>query len=107
MGQRDARQRRLNDADGEIRNSEMIRSGGGSIINLSSVAGLSGGHPSLLYPTSKGAIVSLTRAMAAHHGPRRHPCQLHRAGHGLHADGGIARHDGGVAEGPQRRHAAR
>ena len=47
---------------------EMIRSGGGSIINLSSVAGLQGGHPSLLYPTSKGAIVSLTRAMAAHHG---------------------------------------
>jgi NAD(P)-dependent dehydrogenase (short-subunit alcohol dehydrogenase family) len=47
---------------------EMIRSGGGSIINLSSVAGLSGGHPNLLYPTSKGAIVSLTRAMAAHHG---------------------------------------
>jgi NAD(P)-dependent dehydrogenase (short-subunit alcohol dehydrogenase family) len=47
---------------------EMTRSGGGSIINLSSIAGLSGGHPSLLYPTSKGAIVSLTRAMAAHHG---------------------------------------
>ena len=47
---------------------EMIKSGGGSIINLSSVAGLLGGHPSLLYPTSKGAVVSLTRAMAAHHG---------------------------------------
>ena len=47
---------------------EMIKSGGGSIINLSSVAGLQGGHPSLLYPTSKGAIVALTRAMAAHHG---------------------------------------
>jgi NAD(P)-dependent dehydrogenase (short-subunit alcohol dehydrogenase family) len=47
---------------------EMIRTGGGSIINLTSVAGLLGGHPSLLYPTSKGAIVSLTRAMAAHHG---------------------------------------
>jgi NAD(P)-dependent dehydrogenase (short-subunit alcohol dehydrogenase family) len=47
---------------------EMVRSGGGSIINLTSVAGLMGGHPSLLYPTSKGAIVSLTRAMAAHHG---------------------------------------
>jgi NAD(P)-dependent dehydrogenase (short-subunit alcohol dehydrogenase family) len=46
----------------------MINSGGGSIINLTSVAGLLGGHPSLLYPTSKGAIVSLTRAMAAHHG---------------------------------------
>jgi NAD(P)-dependent dehydrogenase (short-subunit alcohol dehydrogenase family) len=47
---------------------EMIKSGGGSIINLSSVAGLLGGHPSLLYPTSKGAIVAMTRAMAAHHG---------------------------------------
>jgi NAD(P)-dependent dehydrogenase (short-subunit alcohol dehydrogenase family) len=47
---------------------EMIKSGGGSIINLTSVAGLQGGHPSLLYPTSKGAIISLTRAMAAHHG---------------------------------------
>jgi len=32
------------------------------------VAGLKGGHPSLLYPTSKGAVVNLTRAMAAHHG---------------------------------------
>jgi NAD(P)-dependent dehydrogenase (short-subunit alcohol dehydrogenase family) len=47
---------------------EMVRAGGGSIVNLSSVAGLTGGHPGLLYPTSKGAIVNLTRAMAAHHG---------------------------------------
>jgi NAD(P)-dependent dehydrogenase (short-subunit alcohol dehydrogenase family) len=47
---------------------EMTKRGGGSIINITSVAGLMGGHPSLLYPTSKGAIVSLTRAMAAHHG---------------------------------------
>jgi NAD(P)-dependent dehydrogenase (short-subunit alcohol dehydrogenase family) len=27
-----------------------------------------GGHPALLYPTSKGAVISMTRAMAAHHG---------------------------------------
>ena len=47
---------------------EMIRSGGGSIVNLSSVAGLVGGHRALLYATSKGAIVNMTRAMAAHHG---------------------------------------
>jgi NAD(P)-dependent dehydrogenase (short-subunit alcohol dehydrogenase family) len=32
------------------------------------VAGLRGGHPSLLYPTSKSAVIGLTRAMAAHHG---------------------------------------
>jgi NAD(P)-dependent dehydrogenase (short-subunit alcohol dehydrogenase family) len=47
---------------------EMLRQGGGSIINLASVAGLQGGHPSLLYPTSKAAVIGLTRAMAAHHG---------------------------------------
>jgi NAD(P)-dependent dehydrogenase (short-subunit alcohol dehydrogenase family) len=41
----------------------------GSIINMASVAGLKGGTPHLLYPTSKGAIVNMTRAMAAHHAP--------------------------------------
>jgi NAD(P)-dependent dehydrogenase (short-subunit alcohol dehydrogenase family) len=46
----------------------MVAAGGGSIINLSSVAGLLGGHPSLLYPTSKAAIIGLTKSMAAHHG---------------------------------------
>lgn len=39
----------------------------GSIVNMGSVAGLKGGTPHLLYPTAKGAVVNLTRAMAAHH----------------------------------------
>jgi NAD(P)-dependent dehydrogenase (short-subunit alcohol dehydrogenase family) len=39
----------------------------GSIINMGSVAGLRGGTPHLLYPTSKGAVVNMTKAMAAHH----------------------------------------
>ncbi|MCB1541050.1 MAG: SDR family oxidoreductase [Rhodoblastus sp.] len=47
---------------------EMIRTGGGSIINISSVAGIRGGIANLLYPTSKGAVVNMTRAMAYHHG---------------------------------------
>ncbi|NMJ42735.1 SDR family oxidoreductase [Roseomonas sp. JC162] len=47
---------------------EMRRQGGGAIVNLASVAGLQGGHPGLLYATTKGAIVQMTRAMAAHHG---------------------------------------
>lgn len=42
--------------------------GSGAIVNVASVAGLIGGHPNLLYPTSKGAVVNMTRAMAAHHG---------------------------------------
>ena len=39
----------------------------GVIINMGSVAGLKGGTPHLFYPTSKGAVVNMTRAMAAHH----------------------------------------
>lgn len=39
----------------------------GSIVNMSSIAGLRGGTPHLMYPTSKGAVVNMTRAMAAHH----------------------------------------
>jgi NAD(P)-dependent dehydrogenase (short-subunit alcohol dehydrogenase family) len=47
---------------------EMRKAGGGAIVNLASVAGLRGGNPNLLYTTSKGAVVQMTRAMAAHHG---------------------------------------
>jgi len=44
-------------------------SGRGSIINMSSASGLIGGAPMLLYPTSKGAVINMTRAMAVHHAP--------------------------------------
>lgn len=47
---------------------EMRKTGGGSIINIGSITGLHGGHPNLFYPTSKGAIVNLTRTMAGNHG---------------------------------------
>lgn len=39
----------------------------GSIVNMGSVAGLKDGTPHLLYPTSKGAVVNMTRAMSTHH----------------------------------------
>ncbi|AEO67843.1 uncharacterized protein THITE_53694 [Thermothielavioides terrestris NRRL 8126] len=47
---------------------EMRKQGRGAIVNMSSVSGLLGGNPSLLYPTTKGAIIQMTRAMAAQHG---------------------------------------
>lgn len=46
----------------------MVEGGVGSIVNVASVAGLLGGHPALLYATAKGAVVQLTKAMAAQHG---------------------------------------
>ncbi len=48
---------------------EMRKQSGGSIINISSIDGLRGGNPSLFYSASKGAVVNMTRSMAAHHGP--------------------------------------
>ena len=47
----------------------MRTNGRGAVVNMSSVSGLLGGNPSLLYPTTKGAVVQMTRAMAAQHGP--------------------------------------
>ncbi|WP_205315545.1 SDR family NAD(P)-dependent oxidoreductase [Nonomuraea lactucae] len=47
---------------------QMRQAGGGSIVHVSSVAGLIGGHPNIAYPVAKGAIIPLTRAMAAQHG---------------------------------------
>jgi NAD(P)-dependent dehydrogenase (short-subunit alcohol dehydrogenase family) len=48
---------------------EMRKSGGGSIINISSITGMLGGHTNLMYPTTKGALLNMTRAMAGQHGP--------------------------------------
>lgn len=48
---------------------EMIRRGGGAVVNLSSIMGVRGGTPMLLYATAKGAIINMTRAMAFQHGP--------------------------------------
>ncbi len=47
---------------------EMRKSGGGSIINIASITAFHGGHPNLFYPTSKGAILNMTRTMAGNHG---------------------------------------
>lgn len=43
---------------------EMIHLGGGSIVNMSSGAALRGSSPSHIYTAAKGAILSLTRAIA-------------------------------------------
>jgi NAD(P)-dependent dehydrogenase (short-subunit alcohol dehydrogenase family) len=45
----------------------MARAGGGAIVNVASIAGYLGA-PQLLYSTSKGAVLNMTRSMAVAHG---------------------------------------
>jgi NAD(P)-dependent dehydrogenase (short-subunit alcohol dehydrogenase family) len=42
----------------------MIRAGGGAIVNMSSGAALRGASPHHVYTAAKGAVLSLTRALA-------------------------------------------
>jgi NAD(P)-dependent dehydrogenase (short-subunit alcohol dehydrogenase family) len=48
----------------------MIASGGGSIVNLSSVAGVSTSPRFAAYSAAKGGILSLTRSVAFDYGPK-------------------------------------
>ena len=50
---------------------EMVRSGGGSIVNMGSGWGLKAGARAAAYCASKGAVVQLTRAMAIDHGAQK------------------------------------
>ena len=52
----------------------MLKTGGGAIVNLSSVLGLVGGDADFAthaYAASKGGIISLTRSIAAYYAPQR------------------------------------
>jgi NAD(P)-dependent dehydrogenase (short-subunit alcohol dehydrogenase family) len=49
---------------------EMLKSGGGSVINTSSIAALVGGPDAHAYTAAKGGMISLSRALAVEFGPR-------------------------------------
>jgi NAD(P)-dependent dehydrogenase (short-subunit alcohol dehydrogenase family) len=48
----------------------MAKQGAGSIVNMASGWGLTGGAKAAVYCASKGAVVLLTKAMAVDHGPQ-------------------------------------
>jgi len=49
---------------------EMIKTGGGSIVNTASIAALIGGESAHAYTASKGGMVALGRALAVEFGPK-------------------------------------
>jgi NAD(P)-dependent dehydrogenase (short-subunit alcohol dehydrogenase family) len=51
---------------------QMLAQGGGAIVNVASIFGLSGGglYPNISYQASKGAVVNLTRALAVEWAPQ-------------------------------------
>ena len=49
---------------------EMIGQGGGTIVNLASIASVIGLTDRFAYTMTKGAVLSLTRSIAVDHGPR-------------------------------------
>lgn len=50
---------------------QMLQQGGGRIVNIASIMGLSGGglYPNISYQSTKGAVVNLTRALAVEWAP--------------------------------------
>jgi NAD(P)-dependent dehydrogenase (short-subunit alcohol dehydrogenase family) len=52
----------------------MVENGGGSIINMASIGGLSGGPALTAYGTTKAAVIGLTRYIAAQHGKQGVRC---------------------------------
>lgn len=50
---------------------QMMRRGGGAIVNLASIMGFSGGgiYPNVSYQATKGAVVNMTRALAVEWAP--------------------------------------
>jgi NAD(P)-dependent dehydrogenase (short-subunit alcohol dehydrogenase family) len=51
--------------------AQIIKSGGGAVVNMSSVAALMGFTPAHVYVAAKGGIISLTKAMACEYAEHR------------------------------------
>ena len=69
----------------------MAERGGGSIVNVASIAALVGLRNRAAYCASKGAVVALTRGARGRPRHRRHPRERRLSGHGRHAVGASPR----------------
>lgn len=51
-----------------------IENGGGTIVNMASIADLTGGRGGLAYTTAKHAVVGMTKSIASHYGTQNSRC---------------------------------
>ncbi|MGE7111794.1 SDR family oxidoreductase [Lysinibacillus sp. NPDC047702] len=51
-----------------------VENGGGTIVNMSSITGLTGGRGGLAYTTAKHAVVGMTKNIASHYGSQNIRC---------------------------------
>lgn len=58
-----------------------IKNGGGTIVNMASIAGLTGGRGGLAYTAAKHAVVGMTKNIASQYGPQNIRCNAIAPGH--------------------------
>lgn len=51
-----------------------LKNGGGTIVNMASIAGVTGGRGGLAYTAAKHAVVGMTKNIASHYGPQNIRC---------------------------------
>ncbi|MET4561128.1 NAD(P)-dependent dehydrogenase (short-subunit alcohol dehydrogenase family) [Lysinibacillus parviboronicapiens] len=59
----------------------LIENGGGTIVNMALIAGLTGGRGGLAYTNAKHAVVGMTKNIASHYGPQNIRCNAIAPGH--------------------------
>lgn len=52
----------------------LVENGGGTIVNMASITGLTGGRGGLAYTTAKHAVVGMTKNIASHYGSQNIRC---------------------------------
>lgn len=59
----------------------MIEQGGGAIINMASISGVTGGRGGMAYTAAKHAVVGMTKNIASQYGPQQIRCNAIAPGH--------------------------
>ena len=73
------------------------KQGGGAIVNVASIAGLSAVYNKPSYTASKHGVIGMTKAAALQYARREYPDQRHVPGRRRYADHRVENHGGDMA----------